>query len=68
MGLQTFHLVFVAASTVFFVGFGIWGVRDFLSSGSLGNLFMAICSFIGAGAFVVYTPWFLRKLKNIGYL
>ena len=68
MGLKTFHLVFIAASTVFFLAFGIWGVWDFLSSGNWGNLVMAICSFIGAGALVLYTPWFLRKLKNIGYL
>lgn len=68
MSLKAFHVFFIFVSTVLSVGFGIWGVRDYLRSGDTLNLGMGVGAFAGGALLVWYSRWFLRKLKNVSYL
>ncbi len=68
MSLKAFHLVFMTLCIIFAAGLGVWGVRDYAHSARIGSLLLGIGSWLGLPALVVYTVWFLRKLKNVGYL
>lgn len=68
MSLKAFHILFVAVSILFCLGFGLWAVLDYGSSGSALNLAMGVGSFAGCGALVWYGFWFLKKLKGWSYL
>ncbi len=68
MSLKAFHVFFIFISTALSVGFGVWGVRDYLQSGDALNLGMGLASFAGGGALIWYSKWFLRKLKGVSYL
>jgi len=68
MGLKGFHVFFVCVATLCAFGFGGWAVLDYQRTSSGGTLAMAVLSFVAAVALVFYGLWFLRKLKNVGYL
>lgn len=68
MSLKAFHVVFITCSILFSLGFGVWGVRNFMETGNVVNLLMGIGTFIGAIALVWYGMWFLRKFKKLGWL
>ncbi len=68
MSLKTFHIVFIVFSTALAVALGLWASRDFAQTGSWINLTLAVGSFIVTVLLLVYGAWFLRKLKNLGYL
>jgi hypothetical protein len=62
MSLKAFHVVFIAASIVLAVGFGLWA----LSIGGGTNLLVALTSFASAVALVAYEVGFLRKCRELG--
>ena len=68
MSLKAFHIFFILVSTVLAVAFGAWAIRDFAASGSGVNLALGVASFVGSIGLVWYGIWFLRKMKNVGYL
>jgi len=68
MSLKAFHLFFIIISLLLSVGFGIWCVDDYLSTENRTSLFLGIGSFIVAALLVPYLLWFLKKLKNVGFL
>ncbi len=68
VSLKAFHIFFIVVSIALCIGFGVWATRDFARSGSWVQLALGVGSFIGSGALVWYGVWFLRKLKNVGYL
>ncbi|MCH8133166.1 MAG: hypothetical protein IIA30_11505 [Myxococcales bacterium] len=68
MSLKAFHIVFIVFSTALAIALGLWATRDFAQSGSWINLTLAVGSFIATALLVFYGAWFLRKLKNMGYL
>ena len=68
MGLKAFHVFFILGSITLSIGFGIWGIREYLASGGALTLTMAIGSLAGGAVLVGYSRWFLRKLKGIGYI
>ena len=68
MSLKAFHIVFIIVSTLVAVAFGAWAIRDFATSGSGLNLALGLASLLGSIALVRYGVWFLRKMKNVGYL
>ncbi len=68
MSLKAFHVFFIFVSTLLSVGFGVWGVRDYLHSGDALNLAMGVGAFVGGALLVWYSKWFLRKLKDVSYL
>lgn len=68
MSLKAFHIVFVIASVVLGLGFGIWAIVQFAHAGSAAMMALGIASLVFAVGMVVYGVWFLRKLKNVSYL
>ena len=68
MSLKAFHIFFIVVSTALTLVFGAWAIRDFAASGSGGNLALGVASFVGSIGLVWYGIWFLRKMKNVGYL
>ncbi len=69
MSLKAFHIVFITASTLLAIGFGMWSFRQYLTpEGTPGDLLYALGSAFAAVALLVYGRYFLRKLKNISYL
>ena len=68
MSLKAFHVVFIIASLVLSLGFGVWAIADYRESGSQANLWMGVASFLVAAAIIPYGVWFLRKLKKVSYL
>jgi hypothetical protein len=68
MSLKAFHIFFIVTSILLSVALGVWGVDDFRRSRSLVHLALGVASFIGSGVLASYGVWFLRKLKNVGYL
>jgi hypothetical protein len=68
MSLKAFHLIFIIASIVLAVGFGIWSAVAFFQAGGVINLIVALVSFGAAVGLVFYERYFLKKTKNISYL
>jgi hypothetical protein len=65
MSLKGFHIVFIIFSTLLALGIGAWCVWVDLVEGAPIYLAGAICSFVVAGALVVYGVWFYRKMKRL---
>jgi len=69
MSLKAFHLVFIVASILLALGFGVWSLLNYSSPhGVRMDLILAVLSGIAAVALVVYEIFFLKKLKNVSYL
>ena len=69
MSLKAFHLIFISAASALALGFGIWCLKDYWSAdGGTVNLVMGIGSIVVAFGLLVYERYFLKKLKNVGYL
>jgi hypothetical protein len=69
MSLKAFHLVFIVASILLAVGFGVWSLMNYLSpEGRLRDLLLAIASGVVVLALICYERYFLKKLKNVSYL
>jgi len=66
MSLKNFHIVFIAVSTVFAIGFGVWWFRAFSTGGDILDLSMGLASCITALGLVVYGVKFRRKLREEG--
>ena len=69
MSLKAFHLIFIVASILLVVGFGVWSLMNFLSpEGHVRDLVVAIASAVVVVALICYERYFLKKLKNVSYL
>jgi hypothetical protein len=68
MSLKAFHVVFVIASLLLTLGFGLWCIREYSDGGGRQMLFVAGMSFGATVVLAVYGIWFLRKLKHVSYL
>jgi hypothetical protein len=69
MSLKAFHLIFIVASILLVVGFGVWSLLNYLSpDGRPRDLVLAIASAVVTAALLVYERYFLKKLKNVSYL
>jgi len=68
MSLKAVHIFFITISTLLCLFFGAWSIWSYKSFGHPGDLWMAIGSFVGVILLAFYFRWFLRKLKNVGYL
>jgi hypothetical protein len=69
MNLKAVHLVFVTALSALTFGTAVWKFRDYSSiDGAIGDLWFAIGSLV-AGVLVLFYGWyFLKKMKQVGYL
>lgn len=68
MSLKAFHVFFVLVCTIFLLWFGVWAFRQYSASGDWGDLLMAICSFLAGLVLIVYSRWFLRKLRAFSFV
>ena len=69
MSLKAIHIVFISASILLAFGFGGWCFNNYFAGlGTTADLALGTGSFVLAIALIVYGSYFLRKLKNIGYL
>ena len=69
MSLKAFHVFFITAASALSFGCGVWGLNNhFAPEGRLFDLVFGIGSLLAGIALLVYERYFLRKLKNVGYL
>ncbi len=68
MSLKAFHIVFVTASIVLALLFGIWSFLNYFHDGGWKDLLFGIGSLLAGVALVFYERYALKKLKNISYL
>jgi len=68
MSLKAFHLIFITASLLLVLGFGVWALVAYAKVGGFFYLGSGIGSGLGGAALVVYGRYFLKKLRNISYL
>ncbi|MFN7140310.1 MAG: hypothetical protein ACK4UN_13320 [Limisphaerales bacterium] len=68
MSLKAFHIIFVTAATLLAFGFGAWALHSYTVSRSVLDLVMGILAVVMGVGMIWYGKYFLRKLKNIGYL
>lgn len=69
MSLKTFHLIFITAASALAFGFAVWELRNYWSAvGALQDLLLGLGSLLVGGGLIVYERYFLKKLKNVGYL
>ena len=69
MSLKAFHLVFIVASILLAIGFGVWSFLNYSAPhGKTSDLVVAIISGTVALGLVGYEIYFLKKLKNVSYL
>jgi hypothetical protein len=69
MSLKAFHILFVIASTLLTVGFGVWSLREYMAGeGTTANLVMGISSMVLSVVLIWYGRYVLRKLRHISYL
>jgi hypothetical protein len=65
MSLKTFHILFIAISTLLAFGCGFWCLQMMQTTGVSSYIIGAVGSFISAMALVVYGFWFYRKMKRL---
>jgi len=68
MSLKAFHIIFVTASILLALLFGIWSLISYFHGGTVADLLFGIGSLVAAVALVFYERYALKKLKNISYL
>ncbi len=69
MSLKAFHLVFITAASALAFGFGVWELKAYWSAaGALRDLLFGLGSLLAGVGLIVYERYFLKKLKNVGYL
>lgn len=64
MSLKAFHIVFIVASALLSLGFGVWALAGdgALSAAAAGVAFLA------GAALVAYGARFLKKVARTGYI
>lgn len=68
MSLKAFHIVFITASVLLAFGVGAWELQAYLQGGRWYELAFGIGAALAGCGLLVYGRYFLKKLKNIGYL
>jgi hypothetical protein len=68
MSLKAFHIVFVSASILLSLMFGVWSVMSYFEGGPVRDLIFGIGSLVAGVGLVFYGKYVLKKLKNISYL
>ena len=69
MSLKAFHLIFITASCVLAFGCSVWEIKNFFSAdGKLLDLLFGLGSLVACVGLIFYERYFLKKLKNVGYL
>lgn len=68
MSLKAFHIVFVAASILVSILYGVWAVFMYLTESGLLLLASGMLAFLVAVALILYGGTVLKKFRNVSYL
>lgn len=68
MSLKALHIVFVTASMLLCVVFGVWALNAYRDEGGATELWYAIGAGVLFVVLAVYGWFFLKKLKSVSYL
>jgi flagellar biogenesis protein FliO len=68
MSLKAFHIVFVTASILLALLFGVWSLVNYFQGGVGSDLLFGVGSLVAMIALIFYEKYALKKLKNISYL
>ena len=68
MSLKAFHLVFMSASIMLMLTLSGWCFSNYRDGGGTSELVWTGAALVASLGMVVYTRYFLRKLKHISYL
>lgn len=63
MSLKAFHIIFIIASIILAIIFGIWAINNFMEQQTYGYLFTGIGSFLVAIGLIIYEVMFIKKVK-----
>ena len=62
MSLRHFHIIFIVASILLSIFFGLWALQMYSQENTGGYLMTAISSFACAAGLAVYAVYFVRKI------
>jgi hypothetical protein len=65
MGLSEFHVVFIAVATLFCLGFSVWGVLDYRTTGNGTNLVLGLVALAWGVALLAYSRWFRAQSDEL---
>ena len=66
MSLKAFHIFFIAVSTLFAFGFGVWGLDAYSRQCAGGGFpWLGIASFVVGGVLIVYGIKVFQKLQKL---
>ena len=68
MSLKSFHIAFIAVSSVMCFGVAGWGIWNYLALGEAWALVFAALSVIFGVGLILYGIRFLRKLRHVSFL
>jgi len=68
MSLKAFHIVFIVASILLALGFGVWEVKAWLDTRRTLDLVFGVGSLVAGIGLLFYARYFLKKLKKVPYL
>lgn len=69
MSLKAIHIVFIIASSLVAIIFGVWAFGEYFGpEGQPEHLVYGAIAIAMLAALLVYGRYFLKKLKHIGYL
>jgi hypothetical protein len=69
MSLKAVHIIFITASCLLAFGFAAWCLNEYFAGGRLArDLVFGIGSSVAGVGLIVYGKYFLKKLKDVGYL
>ena len=70
MSLKTFHLIFITASSALAFGCGVWELKNAWAAeeGRTLHALVGVGAILAGIALIIYERYFLKKLKNVGYL
>ena len=68
MSLKAFHVVFLAASIILMLTLSVWCFMDYRDGGTTQELVWSGVALAAAIGLILYTRYFLKKLRHISYL
>jgi hypothetical protein len=69
MSLKAIHIIFILASSIMTLFFGVWSWRKYFGpEGGVAHLVYGILSIAALAGLLAYGRYFMRKLKHISYL
>lgn len=64
MSLRDFHVVFIVAAVLCAMGFGWWGMAQYLQGYQFAYFLTAAASWVMAAGLVIYEIFFIKHIKG----